>query len=85
MAKKKSRIRVGLDSTKIVLTEACQEWFKSAYPPSVVYEYVVTEPFILKSMGAEFAEITCPLGIPYRIPLYIDGNITFKMDLKATT
>jgi len=24
-------------------------------------------------------EVICPMGIPYRLPKYIDGEITFKM------
>jgi len=30
-------------------------------------------------MGATFVEVICPLGIPYRFPTYIDGEITFNM------
>ena len=77
--KGKARIRVGLDSTKILLTEVGQEWFLRAYPPGIVYEYSVNESFDLKSMGADFVEVTCPMGIPYRLPSYIDQEITFKM------
>ena len=75
----RKRIRVGLDSTKIVLTEVVKEWFLKAYPKGIVYEYDENEPFDLKSMGSDFVDVTCPLGIPYRVPLYIDGEITFKM------
>lgn len=75
-----SSIRIGLGSTKIVLTEVGKEWFLKAYPPSIVYEYDMNEPFDLKSMGQGFVDILCPLGIPYRIPCYIDEEITFKMD-----
>ena len=50
-----------------------------AYPQGIIYEYVVTEPFDLKAMGTDFVEILCPLSIPYRIPLYFDGEVSFKM------
>ncbi len=30
-------------------------------------------------MGADFMDVTCPLGIPYRLPTYIDGEIMFNM------
>jgi len=72
-------IRVGLKSTKVLLTEVGQEWFLKNYPQGIVYEYDENEPFDLKSMGADFVDVTCPLGIPYRLPTYIDGEITFKM------
>ena len=72
-------VRIGLESTKIVLTKACQEWFVKAYPPGIIYEYVISEPFNLKSMGMDFVDILCPLSIPYRIPLNFDGEISFKM------
>jgi len=72
-------IRVGLKSTEGFLTEVGQEWFLKAYPQGIVYEYDENEPFDLKSMGADFVDVTCPLGIPYRLPTYIDGEITFRM------
>ena len=72
-------IRIGLESTKIGLSEACQEWFVKAYPQGIIYEYVVTEPFDLKSMGKDFVDILCPLCIPYRIPLNFDGEVSFQM------
>ena len=75
----RQRIRVGLDSTKIVLMEVVKEWFLKTYPKGSVYEYDENEPFDLKSMDPDFVSVICPLGIPYRIPLYIDGKITFKM------
>ncbi len=79
-------VRVGLESTKIGLSEACQEWFLKAYPQGIIYEYVVTEPFDLKAMGTDFVEITCPLGIPYRIPLNFGVEPSFKMyDENATS
>ncbi len=72
-------IRIGLDSTKIVLTKACQEWFVKKYPQGMIYEYVVTEPFDLKAMGMDFVEITDTMGIPYRMPLRFGVDSSFKM------
>jgi len=76
-------IRVGLETTKIVLTEAGKEWFTENYPQGFVYEYDVDGEFTLKSMMVvekqAIAEIICPLGIPYRIPASIDGQTTFRM------
>ncbi len=72
-------IRIGLESTKVLLTEVGQEWFLKAYPQGMVYEYDENDPFDLKAMGTDFVDITCPFGIPYRLPTYIDGEITFKM------
>ncbi len=59
-------IRVGLKSTKIVLTEIGKKWFTEHYPKGIVYEYDEDKPFELKSMGADFVEVICPLHIPYR-------------------
>lgn len=72
-------IRVGLKSTEVFLTEVGKEWFLKAYPQGIVYEYDENEPFDLKAMGADFVDVTCQLGIPYRLPTYIDGEITFRM------
>ncbi len=72
-------IRVGLESTKIVLTDVAKRWFVETYPKGIVYEYDENEPFDLKSMGPLSVEILCPLGIPYRLPNYINDKITFKM------
>ena len=72
-------IRAGLESTKIVLTDVGKVWFVEAYPKGVVYEYDEDKFFDLKSMGADFVEVLCPLGIPYRLPVCIDNEITFKM------
>lgn len=68
-----------MDSTKIVLSKACQDWFSKAYPEGIIYEYVVTDTFDLKSMGTDFVDIICPMGIPYRIPLNFDGEVSFRM------
>jgi len=76
--------RVGLKSTKVLLTKVGKEWFLKAYPQGIVYEYDVDKPFELKSMGADFVEVVCPLHIPYRFPIYIDGEITFNMADKET-
>jgi len=72
-------IRLGLESTKIMLTDVGRGWFLETYPKGIVYEYDEDEPFDLKSMGADFVEVLCPLGIPYRLPNYIGNEITFKM------
>ncbi len=74
-----ARIRLGLESTKVLLTEVGKKWFTEAYPQGIVYEYDEDKPFDLKSMGADFVEVTCPMGIPYRFPVYVDGEITFNM------
>ena len=72
-------IRVGLESTKIVLTDVGKRWFIETYPKGIVYEYDEDGMFDLNSMGAEFVEVLCPMGIPYRLPNYINDEITFKM------
>lgn len=72
-------IRVGLNSTKVLLTEVGKKWFTEHYPQGIVWEYDPDKPFDLRSMGANFVEVTCPMGIPYRFPVYIDGEITFHM------
>lgn len=72
-------IKVGLKSTKVLLTKVGQEWFLKAYPQGIVYEYNENEPFDLKAMGSDFVDVICPLSIPYRLPAYIDEKITFKM------
>jgi len=76
-------IRVGLETTKILLTEVGKEWFTENYPQGIVYEYDENGEFTLKSMMVverqPIAEIICPLGIPYRIPASIDDQITFRM------
>jgi len=74
-----TRIRLGLESTKILLTDIGKNWFVEAYPKGAVHEYDEGGSFDLKSMGVSFVEVTCPLGIPYRHPTDIDGEITFKM------
>ncbi len=74
-----ARIRVGLESTKIVLTEVGKKWFTETYPQGVVYEYDPDGTFDLKSMGADFVEVICPMGIPYRFPVYVEGEIAFNM------
>ena len=79
-----SRIRVGLKSTKVLLTDVGKKWFTEHYPQGIVYEYDEDKPFNLKSMGADFVDVICPLHIPYRFPIYIDGEITFNMADKET-
>ncbi len=70
---------MGLESTKIVLTEVGKKWFTEHYPQGIVYEYDPDGTFDLKSMGADFVEVICPMGIPYRLPVYVEGEITFNM------
>ena len=72
-------IRVGLESTKVLLTDVGKKWFTENYPQGIVYEYDPDKPFDIKSMGAHFVEVICPMGIPYRFPIYVDGEITFNM------
>ena len=72
-------IRLGLKSIKVLLTDVGKKWFTEAYPKGIVYEYDEDEPFDLKSMGADFVEVICPLHIPYRFPIYVAGEITFNM------
>lgn len=72
-------IRVGLKSTKVRLTDVGRKWFTEHYPQGIVYEYDPDGTFDLKSMGADFVEVICPLHIPYRFPIYIDEEITFNM------
>jgi len=76
-------IRVGLESTRIILTEVGKEWFKEHYPKGIVYEYDENGEFTLDSMivveKKAIAQIICPLGIPYRIPADIDAQTTFRM------
>jgi len=78
------RIRVGLESTKVLLTDVGQKWFTEHYPKGIVYEYDEEKPFDIRSMGADFVEVTCPLGIPYRFPIQIEGDITFNMAKEAS-
>lgn len=71
--------RVGLISTKVLLTDVGKKWFLGAYPKGIIYEYKEDKPFNLMSMGEDFVDVTCLLGIPYRVPTYVDGEITFQM------
>jgi len=72
-------LRVGLRSTDILLTDVGKKWFLGNYPKGIIYEYDEYKPFSLMSMGVDFVEATCPLGIPYRFPIYVEGEITFQM------
>ncbi len=76
-------IKVGLDSTKVLLTDVGREWFTEHYPKGIVYEYDENEIFTLDSMSVvdrqAIAQILCPMGIPYRIPGDIDGQTTFRV------
>ncbi|NVM23861.1 MAG: hypothetical protein HWN68_19035, partial [Desulfobacterales bacterium] len=60
--------RVGLETTKIILTEVGKKWFAENYPQGFVYEYDMDGEFTLKSMyvieGQAVPEVVCPLGIP---------------------
>jgi len=72
------------EATKIRLTEIGKEWFLEAYPQGITYEYDETGTFKLDAImvvGSQaVAQIICPLGIPYRIPVDIDGQTMFKKD-----
>lgn len=76
-------IKVGLESTTIILTEAGKNWFTEHYPKGVVFEYDENGKFRLDSWIVKekqsIVQIICPLGIPYRLPTDIDGQITFRM------
>ncbi len=76
-------IRVGLKSTKVLLTDVGKKWFTEAYPKGIVYEYDEDGTFTLDSMYVvdrqAIAQILCPMGIPYRILGDIDGQTTFRM------
>jgi len=76
-------IRVGLETTKIILTEVGKKWFTEHYPKGIVYEYDENGEFTLDSMmvvaSKAIPQIICPLGIPYRLPADIDGQTTFRM------
>ncbi len=74
-----ARIRVGVQSTKILLTDVGKKWFTEHYPQGIIYEYDPDGTFDLKSMGADFVEVTCPMRIPYRLPTYIDEVMTWQM------
>ena len=80
-------IRVGLESTKIRLTEVGRKWFTEHYPKGIVYEYDENGEFTIDSMTVvkkkAIAQIICPLGIPYRLPADIEGQTTFKMVERA--
>lgn len=76
-------IRVGLESNKVVLTEVGKAFFRENYPPGIVWEYDEDGEFTIKSMLVigenPMVELLCAMGIPYRLPSYIDGEITFTM------
>ncbi len=76
-------IRLGLETTKIILTEVGKKWFAEHYPKGIVYEYDENGEFRLNSMivvdEQAIAEIICPLGISYRILANIDGQTSFRM------
>ncbi|MBA7697052.1 hypothetical protein ES703_105710 [subsurface metagenome] len=76
-------IKVGLESTQVVLTDVGRTWFSKAYPQGIIYEYDAHGRFRLDAMivieGRAVAQIICPLGIPYRIPANIEGQTTFIM------
>ena len=76
-------MKVGLDSTKVRLTDAGKAFFRENYPPSIVWEHDVDGEFTLRSMVVvgenPVVELLCPMGVPYRLPSYVDGEITFNM------
>ncbi len=72
-------IKVGLDSTKVLLTDVGKKRFLELYSKSTVCEYDEDKPFDLMSLGEDFVEVTYLMGIPYRVPIYVNGKITFQM------
>jgi len=58
-----------------VLTEVRKRLFQEHYPQTIVWEYDVDKPFKLRSITAGVVEFTC-LGIPYQVPLGVDGQPT---------
>ncbi|GAH45507.1 unnamed protein product [marine sediment metagenome] len=63
---------------KIALTEAGKKWMAEHYPQGMVYEYNLDDEFELIGMLAETVEVTCPMGIPYRIPHKVDDEKTWR-------
>jgi len=76
-------IKMGLESTRILLTEVGRKWFTEHYPKGIVYEYDEDGIFRLDAMYVvdrqAIAQILCPMGIPYRIPGDIGGHTTFRV------
>lgn len=72
-------IEAGILSTDILLTPVGKKWILDTYPKDSVLGYDEDKAFSLISIGREFMEVACPLGIHYRFPIYIDGKITFQM------
>ena len=72
-------IKAGILSTDILLTPVGKKWFLDTYPKDSVLEYDEDKPFSLISLGEDFVEVTCPLGIHYRFPIHVNGLITFQM------
>ena len=57
----------------VLLTNVGKRWLKDNYPQAID----VDKPFKLQSITARVVELT-HLGIPYRIPLGVDGQPTIK-------
>lgn len=53
---------------KIALTEAGKKWMEENYPQGLVWEYNLDDEFELVGVMSEIVEVTCPMGVPYRIP-----------------
>lgn len=53
---------------KIALTEAGKKWMAENYPQGLVWEYNLDDEFELVGVLSEVVEVTCPMGVPYRIP-----------------
>lgn len=74
---KKAAIRIGLDSTKVRLTEVGKKWVLANYTKGIVWEYDENDTWDLKSMGVVSPDgkisvdtvVLLYLGIPYRIPV----------------
>ncbi len=61
-----------MTTMEVELTDVGKRWLQG-----IVWEYNVDKPFRLHVWAVEFMELTC-LGIPYRIPLDIDGKPTIR-------
>ena len=70
----------------IRLTDAGKAFMAKHYPQGIVWEYNPDGLWRLKSVSAEDIELTCQMGIPYRLPHKVDGEQTWRKETweKAT-
>lgn len=73
-----NRIRVGLYSTKVSLTEVGRKWITENYPKNEIWEYDEKKTWALKSISVDSVELTY-LSVHYKLPSYVEREITFKM------